>query len=43
MMFRGTKDYPPEKCQAVITKAGARQNADSSDELTNYHTTFAKQ
>ncbi|SFM46646.1 Insulinase (Peptidase family M16) [Rugamonas rubra] len=42
-MFRGTRDYPPGKYQAVITKAGARQNAHTSDDLTNYHTTFAKQ
>lgn len=43
MMFRGTKDYPPAKYQDVITKSGARQNAYTSDDLTNYHTTFAKQ
>ena len=43
MMFRGTKAYPPEKYQDVITKSGARQNAYTSDDLTNYHTTFAKQ
>jgi zinc protease len=43
MMFRGTKDYPPEKYQAIITKAGARQNAYTNDDLTNYYTTFAKQ
>jgi zinc protease len=43
MMFRGTKEYPPEKYQAVITKSGARQNAYTSDDLTNYHTTFAKE
>ncbi|MFM9433594.1 zinc protease [Janthinobacterium sp. CG_23.3] len=42
MMFRGTKTYPPEKYQEIITKAGARQNAYTSDDLTNYHTTFAK-
>jgi zinc protease len=42
MMFRGTKAYPPEKYQDVITKSGARQNAYTSDDLTNYHTTFAK-
>ena len=42
MMFRGTKAYPPEKYQAVITRSGARQNAYTSDDLTNYHTTFAK-
>lgn len=42
MMFRGTKAYPPEKYQDIITRAGARQNAYTSDDLTNYHTTFAK-
>ncbi len=43
MMFRGTKAYPPEKYQDVITKSGARQNAYTSDDLTNFHTTFAKE
>jgi zinc protease len=43
MMFRGTKAYPPEKYQDIITKAGARQNAYTSDDLTNYYTTFARQ
>ncbi|UGQ48640.1 M16 family metallopeptidase [Massilia endophytica] len=43
MMFRGTKDYPPEKYQDIITRAGARQNAYTSDDLTNYHTTFARE
>ena len=43
MMFRGTKTYPPEKYQAIITKSGARQNAFTSDDFTNYHTTFAKE
>jgi zinc protease len=43
MMFRGTKEYPAAKYQAVITKAGARQNAYTSDDLTNYYTTFAKE
>lgn len=43
MMFRGTKAYPPEKYQDVITRSGARQNAYTSDDLTNYHTTFAKE
>jgi zinc protease len=43
MMFRGTKAYPPEKYQDTITKAGARQNAYTSDDLTNYYTTFARE
>jgi len=43
MMFRGTKQYSPEKYQAILTKAGARQNAYTTDDYTNYHTTFAKE
>jgi zinc protease len=43
MMFRGTKAYPPEVYTSIITKAGARQNAFTSDDLTNYYTTFAKE
>ena len=43
MMFRGTKAYPPDAYQAVVTKAGARQNAYTTDDYTNYHTTFAKE
>ena len=43
VMFRGTKKYPPDVYNAIITKAGARQNAYTSDDLTNYHVTFAKE
>lgn len=43
MMFRGTKAYPPDVYGAIITKAGARQNAYTSDDLTNFHVTFAKE
>ena len=43
MMFRGTKAYPPDVYNAIITKAGARQNAYTSDDITNYHVTFAKE
>ncbi|MEW5850241.1 MAG: pitrilysin family protein [Myxococcota bacterium] len=43
MMFRGTKEYPPERYQNIMTAAGARQNAYTSDDLTNYHITFAKE
>ncbi|MCX6128560.1 MAG: insulinase family protein, partial [Proteobacteria bacterium] len=42
MMFRGTKTNPPEVYQAYLTKMGARQNAYTSGDYTNYHTTFAK-
>ncbi|HEY7411302.1 MAG TPA: insulinase family protein, partial [Vicinamibacteria bacterium] len=43
MMFRGTPSYPPDAYQAVLTRAGARSNAYTSDDHTNYHTTFAKE
>src|SRR5438874_1182113 len=42
MMFRGTPTYPPEKFEAVMTKAGARSNANTSDDRTVYHVTFGK-
>jgi zinc protease len=43
MMFRGTPSYPPEKWQAAMTAAGARTNAYTTDDYTNYHATFAKE
>ncbi|MEX0784251.1 MAG: pitrilysin family protein [Dehalococcoidia bacterium] len=43
MMFRGTKRFPADEYQAVITRTGARQNAYTTDDYTNYHITFAKE
>jgi zinc protease len=43
MMFRGTEKYSPEAYNAIIQKAGARQNANTSDDRTIYHVTFAKE
>ncbi|MFA6956234.1 MAG: pitrilysin family protein [Thermoanaerobaculia bacterium] len=43
MMFRGTPTLTPEAYNAIVTKAGARQNAYTTDDYTNYHTTFAKE
>src|SRR5215208_366600 len=43
IMFRGTKAYPPDVYNSIITKAGARQNAFTSDDITNFHVTFAKE
>jgi zinc protease len=43
MMFRGTKAYPPERYQEVLTRIGARSNAYTDDDITDYHTTFAKE
>ncbi|MFN7918658.1 MAG: pitrilysin family protein [Bryobacteraceae bacterium] len=42
MMFRGTKEFPPDKYQAVLQKAGAHSNAYTDDDLTCYHMTFSK-
>ena len=42
IMFRGTPAFPPERYQALMTRAGARSNAYTTDDYTNYHTTFAK-
>ncbi len=43
LMFRGTKQTPPEKYQSVIRIAGAAQNAYTTDDYTAYHTTFSKE
>lgn len=43
MMFRGTPTLTPDEYNAIITKAGARQNAYTTDDYTNYHVTFAKE
>jgi zinc protease len=43
VMFRGTVKYPPEKYNAIVQKAGARQNANTSDDRTIFHQTFAKE
>ncbi len=43
MMFRGTPTMSPEQYQGLLTRAGARSNAYTSDDFTNYHTTFAKE
>jgi zinc protease len=43
MMFRGTSAHPPEKYQAIVAGMGASQNAYTSDDVTNYHLTFAKE
>src|ERR1700694_1894121 len=43
MMFRGTKAYPPDKYQDIVTRSGARQNAYTTDDYTNYFTTFPKE
>lgn len=43
LMFRGTKEFPPEAYQSELKKAGAASNAYTSDDLTAFHTTFSKE
>jgi len=43
MMFRGTPRFAPAAYEALITRAGARQNAYTTDDYTNYHITFARE
>ncbi len=43
VMFRGTENYSAEEYQSYLKNAGADQNAYTSDDLTNYHTTFSKE
>jgi zinc protease len=43
MMFRGTERYSAPKYQEIVTRTGARQNAYTTDDYTNYHITFAKE
>lgn len=42
MMFKGTQQYPADKYQSILKNAGGDQNAYTSDDYTNYHTTFLK-
>mgnify|MGYP001813054556 CR=1 FL=1 len=42
MMFRGTENYPADVYADILKKAGADQNAYTTDDYTNYHITFTK-
>jgi zinc protease len=42
MMFRGTEQYPADVYADILKKAGADQNAYTTDDFTNYHITFTK-
>src|SRR5688500_19867005 len=42
-MFRGTKTQTQEEMSRILTKAGARENAYTTDDFTNYYITFAKE
>ena len=43
MMFRGTKKYPADVYEAILTKLGSSHNAYTTDDLTAYHLKFAKE
>jgi zinc protease len=43
MMFRGTEKFPPARYEEALKRAGAASNAYTSDDITVYHTTFAKE
>jgi zinc protease len=43
IMSRGTKNMTQEEATRLITKAGARENAYTTDDYTNYYMTFAKE
>ncbi|HZK77679.1 MAG TPA: insulinase family protein, partial [Gemmatimonadaceae bacterium] len=43
IMSRGTKTKTPEQMNEIITRAGARENAYTTDDYTNYYATFAKE
>src|SRR5687767_13025635 len=43
IMFRGTKTQTQEEMSRILTKAGARENAYTTDDFTNYYITFAKE
>lgn len=43
LMFRGTPDYPPDRRQEIMTRAGARENASTGSDFTRYYATFAKE
>ncbi len=42
MMFRGTENYSAEAYLDILKKAGAKQNAYTTDDYTNYHIVFTK-
>ncbi len=42
VMFRGTEQYSPQAYNAIVKKAGAESNAFTTDDFTNYYSTFTK-
>src|SRR5215472_11454783 len=42
LMFRGTPEYPPDRYNEELQKAGAASNAFTTSDFTAYHMTFSK-
>ncbi|MBI4907648.1 MAG: insulinase family protein [Acidobacteria bacterium] len=43
IMFRGTKNVPPDEYERHLKRMGASSNASTWDDRTQYHTTFSKE
>lgn len=43
MMFRGTPKYPAAAYEGILTRIGASHNAYTTDDLTAYHLSFARE
>jgi zinc protease len=43
LMYRGTPTNPPARFQEIVTKAGARENAGTGDDVTTFYATFSKE
>ena len=43
MMFRGSKNFSQAEQKKIFKRIGADRNAYTTDDYTNYHTTFAKE
>ncbi len=43
IMFKGSKEMNKDRANKILTAAGARENAYTTDDFTNYYITFAKE
>lgn len=43
VMFRGTRNVPPDQYERHLKRMGASSNASTWDDRTQYHTTFSKE
>lgn len=43
ILSKGSKEMDKTRANGILTRAGARENAYTTDDFTNYHITFAKE